>query len=611
MKQKFYFFILIIVAFVTCKEEESAPKGFVEIDNIVLNDALYNEITCEVKANGTIESIFFEYSLDPDFKEFEHTEGTFLQDKYVGIVAPLQENSTYHIRCRVQNKYSSCVSNLQSFKTKPFTTPKVRTDSASKITLHSATLYGTLEHRGTNVSPEVGFCYAKHKEVTIKDSRIIGSIDRDGHYHIELTELEKNVFYYVRAYATNSLGTSYGEELIFETCEKPTVTTSEVTDISNTSATCGGNVTDDGGSDVTERGICYATHANPTISDAKVASGSGLGSFSCNLNGLISGQIYYVRAYAINRAGIGYGKEMSFLARDQNAIITYTASKKLQGFLTDAFGSASMVAHEFSNGEGKIVFDRELTSIGDKAFYECVSLTSITLPNSVTSIGDSAFHACSWLTSIMIPNGVTSIGEGAFSVCRRLTSINIPNGVTSIEARVFSGCSFTSITIPNNVTSIGDAAFASCSSLNSIIIPNSVTSIGESAFAGCNSLNSVTIGNGVTSIGRSTFSYCRSLTSITIPDNVTSVGNEAFYECNSLNAVTIGNSVTSIGRGAFYYCSKLTSIRCYAVSPPKCELNSFATVSKTIPVYVPAQSVSLYKAEYGWADFTNLQPINE
>ena len=176
------------------------------------------------------------------------------------------------------------------------------------------------------------------------------------------------------------------------------------------------------------------------------------------------------------------------------------------------------------------------------AFYDCSSLTSITIPNSVTHIGDDAFYGCSNLTSITIPNSVTSIGDYAFCACFRLTSITIPNSVTSIGDLAFSGCSsLTSITIPDSVTSIGDDAFSSCDSLTSVTIPNSVTSIGDYAFSSCDSLTSITIPNSVTSIGDYAFSACSSLTSITIPNSVTSIGRNAFRNCSSLTSVIFEN----------------------------------------------------------------------
>ena len=133
-----------------------------------------------------------------------------------------------------------------------------------------------------------------------------------------------------------------------------------------------------------------------------------------------------------------------------------------------------------------------VTSIGDYAFEECSSLTSITIPNSVTSIGEWAFSGCGGLTSITIPNSVTSIGEWAFSYCSGLTSVTIPNSVTSIGEYTFYECSgLTSVTIPNSVTSIGNWAFSGCGGLTSITIPNSVTSIRSGAFSRCNEIENV------------------------------------------------------------------------------------------------------------------------
>ena len=208
-----------------------------------------------------------------------------------------------------------------------------------------------------------------------------------------------------------------------------------------------------------------------------------------------------------------------------------------------------------------VTIAESVTSIGSYAFCGCSSLTSINIPNSVTSIGSFAFHNCSKLTSINIPNGVTSIGDGAFSWCSGLTSITIPEGVTSIGNDAFSDCSkLTSITIPNSVTSIGNGAFAYCSKLTSITIPESVTSIGSYAFEYCSSLTSINIPNGVTSIGDGAFEYCSSLTSITIPEGVTSIGNDAFSDCSKLTSITIPESVTSIDSYAFRDCSSLTSV---------------------------------------------------
>ena len=168
---------------------------------------------------------------------------------------------------------------------------------------------------------------------------------------------------------------------------------------------------------------------------------------------------------------------------------------------------------------------------------------SYVIPDSVTSIGERAFRDCSSLTSVTIPDSVTSIGGAAFSGCSSLTSVTIGKGVTSISWSAFSDCSsLTSVIIPDSVTSIGDSAFYGCSSLTSVTIPDSVTSIGGYAFSGCSSLKSVTIPDSVTSIGGSAFSGCSSLTSVTIPDSVTSIYWSAFSDCSSLKDVYYAGS---------------------------------------------------------------------
>ena len=139
-----------------------------------------------------------------------------------------------------------------------------------------------------------------------------------------------------------------------------------------------------------------------------------------------------------------------------------------------------------------------VTTINENAFYDCDSLTSVTIPDSVTSIGDHAFSDCYSLTSVTIPDSVTSIGSSAFFNCNSLTSVTIGNSVMSIESNTFYDCdSLTSVTIGNSVTSIGSFAFRDCTSLTNITIPNSVTSIGYGAFESCNKLTSVTIPDGL------------------------------------------------------------------------------------------------------------------
>ena len=252
--------------------------------------------------------------------------------------------------------------------------------------------------------------------------------------------------------------------------------------------------------------------------------------------------------------------------------------------------------------------------ICDRAFYGCVSLQSISIPNSVTNIGDYAFMDSKSLQSLVIPDSVTNIGDSVFLGCKSLKSLVIPNSVINIGNEVFSVCeSLQSLVISDGVTSIGNGAFIYCKSLQSIVIPTSVTSIGNWAFADCYSLPTIIIPENVTSIGVNPFSrsgirsiVCHSksfkvdgkalydrnmkhmiafysddthfdipdsvtsigvgaflgkfIQSIVIPSSVTSIGEGSFSDCESLQIIIMSKSVTTIGNSAFKDCSSLKSI---------------------------------------------------
>ena len=209
--------------------------------------------------------------------------------------------------------------------------------------------------------------------------------------------------------------------------------------------------------------------------------------------------------------------------------------------------------------------------------------TDVVIPNtieyggknySVTTIGQWAFYSCISLASIDIPNSVTTIGEGAFKSCNSLASISVasdnPNYI-GIDGVLFNkdktmiviypaGKDGSVYTIPNSVTTIGEYAFASCTSLASVNIPNSVTTIGELAFA----------------------------------------------SCNSLTSVNIGESVTTIGDGAFLFSDAITSVTCLAKECPVYDKDSWYdmfSVYDTATLYVPKQSIDAYKTTAPWSNF--------
>ena len=185
--------------------------------------------------------------------------------------------------------------------------------------------------------------------------------------------------------------------------------------------------------------------------------------------------------------------------------------------------------------------------IDDGAFARCVSLTSITIPDSVMRIGGDGFYGCSNLMSITVPDGVASIEGYTFSYCTNLKSITISDSVTSIDYGAFMNCeNLTSLIIPEGVTSISSSTFENCSKLVSITIPDGVTSISHDAFRNCRKLVSITIPEGVVSIGREAFYLCTELESITVPISLKwyNIGTNAFLNCNFIKHIHIPNGTT-------------------------------------------------------------------
>jgi uncharacterized protein (TIGR02145 family) len=170
-----------------------------------------------------------------------------------------------------------------------------------------------LDDRGSQII-EKGVCWNTSGNPSKADNHTNEGSGTDN-YVSNLAPLTPNTTYYIKAYATNSTGTAYGNEISFTTKSVllPTVTTSAISDIKPISAISGGNVTSDGGSPVTEKGICWNTVGNPTILDKRNPAGSmGTGSFNGYFTGLLPVTTYYARAYATNTAGTSYGAQLSF-----------------------------------------------------------------------------------------------------------------------------------------------------------------------------------------------------------------------------------------------------------------------------------------------------------
>jgi uncharacterized protein (TIGR02145 family) len=206
--------------------------------------------------------------------------------------------------------------------------PILSTTSCSAITQTNTQSGGIISSDwGVSVTSR-GVCWS-----TSQDPNIAGNKTNDGtgkgSFVSNISGLTANTTYYLKAYATNSSGTSYGTEITFTTANTPTltlptITTTAVSSITQTTAQSGGSVTSDGNATVTARGICWSTSANPTTANSKTTDGNGTGSFTSSLTGLTANTIYNVRAYATNSAGTAYGSNISFTTSQTGGGTTVT-----------------------------------------------------------------------------------------------------------------------------------------------------------------------------------------------------------------------------------------------------------------------------------------------
>ena len=331
-----------------CEKDKEFALTTLSINNEVITPA-YNsaDVRCSFKTDATISDAYVQYSLSSSFAKYEVAKMTEEKGIYTAQLVGLADNTTYYIRYEASNKYSRVVTmEVKAFTTKEKTTsnpsdpsnpsepvvvnPTVTTKAVTEVTLNSAIVSGEVTADGGASVTERGACVATVSNPTVANTKITAG-SGVGEFTCELTGLQEGTKYYVRAYAVNSKGTAYGEEVVFTTpvAGVPTVTTTQPSSITETTAVAGGNVTNDGGISVTERGVVYSLSAHPSISDLSstiVRSGSGTGAFTCNLSNLQAGTTYYVRAYAINNKGTAYGDEVSFTTALPISLATVTTA---------------------------------------------------------------------------------------------------------------------------------------------------------------------------------------------------------------------------------------------------------------------------------------------
>lgn len=279
--------------------------------NITLTSAKCSvNITDDRGSNITARGICWSKSSNPTIADSKTSRGTG-KGIFTDSISGLSPNLAYYVRAYATNSLGTAYSSQVSFTTIT-SAPVLTTQTYSAVTATTAISGGTITSDGGVTITAVGVCWATTQNPTIANSKTRDDISTG--FFSYLTDLMPNTTYYVRAYATNSLGTSYGAQIYFTTLPSiPTISTGPLSLLASNSIICGGIINSDGGAAITTKGLCWGKLQNPTTADSKTSNGTGNSNFTSTITGLDASTTYYLRAYAINSAGTAYSSQVSFI----------------------------------------------------------------------------------------------------------------------------------------------------------------------------------------------------------------------------------------------------------------------------------------------------------
>lgn len=561
------------------------------------------------------QEIGFCYAKHKNVSVNDSTVTVYSSSYFITELTGLENDSTYYVRAYAKNSKGIGYSEELSFQTIQYGLPIVSTGDITTPTPDEAYVGCFVKDDGGVEVTECGICYSMKENPSLEDGTKVVGGSGEGYFSCHLTGLEEGKTYHVRAYATNSKGTSYGEDKSFTTAayQAPTVMTESASSSDYTSAVCVGNVTSSGGLEITERGMCYATTQNPTIYNSKQADyTAGVGQYNIYLMELAPGTTYYVRAYAINSRGIGYGEELSFKTKAYGqptfsnlevSSIDYTYAHVCAEISSDGGSQITERGFVYStwqqnprpDGEQNITITDESAATGSYCaimnnlsiglkYYVCAYATNsagttYSTPTSFnTKTSNVPVVTTKPVTNInptYVVTGGNVINQGDAEVTERGVCYSTSPNPTNNDNVVIDGTGLGSFTVTLDNLTHNTTYYARAYAVNSIgvgygeEVTFSTIDYSNYSYITYTASLKLTETTDLNASGLHTNSFDMPIIShefangqgtIKFGGDLTRVGASAFKGCQALYGVDLPYTVTTIGDYAFADCSDLTSI---------------------------------------------------
>ena len=517
-----YFLNLIIaVAMVSCSGHEddmddngNGGGGGTTPETLAVITGTPTEITessvkipVEVKGKNILaRGVCYSIATNPTVDGSKTNEGT-TSGSITSSITNLASGTTYYVRGYATNNNGTIYGEEKQFTTKEEiqseTGIKIATLPVKNITETTAISGGNITDDGGSPLIEKGICWSTTVKPTVKNFKTTDSPET-GVYNSEMTELSEGTTYYVRSYATNNKGTTYGQQIEFKTIGIiPILETSDVTSITSNTAKSGGSISKHGGI-ISSVGICWSLTENPTIEDCKNEIPYESDSFELQLSNLEPLRTYYVRSYAQNDTGIGYGENRSFTTLNDGTLISFE-DKEFETYCLKNFDSNkdNFISIDEANKITEIdIFKKDISAIPEIQYFtslmtlncssnkltsldisKCTSLKILDCNNN--QLNSLEVSKCTGLTTLACySNDLTSLD---ISGCTSLTTLNCSsNQLTSLDV---SKC--TNLTIldcsRNRLTSLDVSKCTSLTTLNCTY--NRLTSLDVSKCTSLTTLN--------------------------------------------------------------------------------------------------------------------------